>query len=148
MKRLTWIISMGLLLGSLVAAPQKSADDAVTAIKNLEEKWTEAARKNDPTAVAAMLADSFVSTSVESQVRAKTAYLASMKDRKYDSAKSEDMKVSVYGDAAVATGIWRAKGSEKGKPFDEAERWTDTWIKTGGQWKCVASHSSALKTGK
>ena len=59
--------------------------------------------------------------------------------------RSFSLKVSVYGDAAVATGIWRAKGTEQDKPFDEVERFTDTYVKTGGEWKCVASHSSPMK---
>jgi ketosteroid isomerase-like protein len=78
-------------------------------------------------------------------LRNKAEALAAMNDRKYESAVEEDLKVSVYGDAAVATGIWRAKGTEKGKPFEEVERFTDTYVKTGGQWKCVASHSSTMK---
>jgi len=51
----------------------------------------------------------------------------------------------VYGDAAVAIGRWEGKGVEKGKPFNDVERFTDTWVKQGGQWRCVASQGSLVK---
>ena len=50
-----------------------------------------------------------------------------------------------FGFNAVATGVWRAKGTENGKPFSETERFTDTYVKMAGEWKCVATHSSTMK---
>jgi len=38
------------------------------------------------------------------------------------------MKVTVFGDTAIATGGFKGKGTdESGKPFDNSVRWTDTW---------------------
>lgn len=57
----------------------------------------------------------------------------------------ENLKVQVYGDAAVATGITVVKGgSYKGKDSSGKFPWTDTWVKRGGQWQCDASHSSKI----
>ena len=95
--------------------------------------------------MGSILADSVTASGSDGTMRNKAEMLAAMKDRKYESAVEEELKVSVYGDAAVATGIWRAKGTEQDKPFDEVERFTDTYVKTGGEWKCVASHSSPMK---
>jgi ketosteroid isomerase-like protein len=123
----------------------KSEADDAAAVKGLEEKWTVAASKNDAAAVGSILADSVTSSGSDGTMRNKAEMLAAMKDRKYESAVEEELKVSIYGDAAVATGIWRAKGTEQDKPFDEVERFTDTYVKTGGEWKCVASHYSLMK---
>ena len=143
MKRSIWVVAVLLLLaGYALASPM--ADDAA-AVKGLEEKWTVAASKNDAAAVGSILADSVTASGSDGTMRNKAEMLAAMKDRKYESAVEEELKVSVYGDAAVATGIWRAKGTEQDKPFDEVERFTDTYVKTGGEWKCVASHSSPMK---
>jgi hypothetical protein len=46
---------------------------------------------------------------------------------------------------AVVAGVYHAKGSYKGKPFDHYGRFTDTWVYLNGKWLCVASHTSALK---
>jgi len=143
MNRSIWVVAVLVLLaGYALASPM--ADDAA-AVKGLEEKWAVAASKNDSAAVGSILADSVTLIGSDGTLRNKADALAAMNDRKYESAVEEELKVSVYGDAAVATGIWRAKGTEKGKPFEEVERFTDTYVKTGGQWKCVASHSSTMK---
>jgi hypothetical protein len=55
--------------------------------------------------------------------------------------------VQVYGNTAVVVGIFRVKGTEKGKPFVHRERFVDTWIKVSDSWQCVAT-TSALITAK
>jgi len=57
------------------------------------------------------------------------------------------LKVSVFGDTAIATGGEKLKGTDPlGKPLDVNERWTDTWVKMpSGKWQCVASHQSPIK---
>jgi uncharacterized protein (TIGR02246 family) len=147
MKRLAWVFgALVLFAGSAFTNPR--ADSDAQAVKGLEEKWAAAASKNDAAAVASILAENITSIGSDGTLRNRAELLAGMKERNYKSAVEEDVKVSVYGDAAVAIGIWRASGTENGKPFDEAERFTDTYVKTGGQWKCVASHSSAMKAAK
>jgi len=59
-------------------------------------------------------------------------------------AVTEQSSVQVYGDAAVVVGIFRIKGTEKGKPYVHRERFVDTWIKTNGTWQCVASTSTLI----
>ena len=65
----------------------------------------------------------------------------------YKGAAYEDVKVTVFGDSAIATGVFKAKGTDpSGKPLDVNERWTDTWVKMpNGKWQCVASHQWQIK---
>jgi hypothetical protein len=63
---------------------------------------------------------------------------------KIESNVYENLKVQVYDDAAVATAISVVKGSYKGKDNSGKYPWTDTWVKRGGQWQCVASHASKI----
>jgi ketosteroid isomerase-like protein len=55
------------------------------------------------------------------------------------------MKVHVYGGAGVVTGVYRETGITKGKAYARRARFTDTWIKQDGQWKCVASQSTLIQ---
>ena len=73
--------------------------------------------------------------------------LAQMKsgEIKYQKSKVDDMKVAVYGDAAVVTGRWTGRFVEKGKTVDSTERFTDTFVRQNGEWRCVASHGSTIK---
>jgi len=143
MKRSIWVVVVLVLFAGYALTKSNASNDAV-AVKAMEEKWAAAASNNDVAAVAAMLADDATLTSSDGVMRNKTDAMAAMKERKYESAVEEDIKVVVHGDTAVATGTWRAKGTEKGKPFTELERFTDTYARIDGQWKCVAEHSSLI----
>src|SRR5207302_9030874 len=57
----------------------------------------------------------------------------------------EGMKVHVYSNAGVVSGVYRETGMAKGKPYTRRARFTDTWIKQNGQWKCVASQSTLVQ---
>jgi len=93
------------------------------------------------------LADKFVFTGADGKVANKTESLANAKATKYDSVDYSDLKVVAFGNTAIATGNFVAKGSdEAGKPMDLHERFTDTWLKMPNKkWQCVASHSSPVK---
>jgi ketosteroid isomerase-like protein len=56
--------------------------------------------------------------------------------------------VRVSAELIIATGTFIGKGtSGAGKPLDERERFTDTWVKMAdGKWLCVATHTSPLKS--
>lgn len=126
-------------------AQSKAADEA--ALKALEEKWDAANLKGDVAALGAIFADTFVSTSTEGKVKTKAEILAELKsgEVKYLAAKTDDMKVFVYGDTGVVNGRWKGKFVEKGKTAEVVERYTDTFVRQNGQWRCVASHSSIIK---
>jgi len=52
-----------------------------------------------------------------------------------------DMKLRIYGDAAVVTGRDAIKEQYKGEYVSSQNRWTHIWIKLAGRWQCVAAHS-------
>jgi ketosteroid isomerase-like protein len=60
---------------------------------------------------------------------------------------TSNVRVTVFGDTAIATGGFKGKGTDAaGKFFDNKERWTDSWPKMpNGKWQCVASHTSLAK---
>lgn len=148
MKTATGILGILILCSGAALAqskPTAAADEA--AIRAIEEKWDAASVKGDAAALGAILADTFVSTNAEGKIRNKTEFIAPLKsgEIKFQSAKADELKITVYGDAAVVTGRWRGKFVEKGKPVDATERFTDVFIRQNGQWRVVSSHVSNLK---
>jgi ketosteroid isomerase-like protein len=93
-----------------------------------------------------VLANTFVSVDVDGSVASKSEFLASIKAPDYQpsQAVTEQSSVQVYGDAAVVIGVFRIKGTQKGKPFVRRERFVDTWIKMGGTWQCVVTTSTSM----
>jgi uncharacterized protein (TIGR02246 family) len=132
-------------VGNSVWAQNNGATEK--AVAGLEQHWLQSQKTNNPDAVAPLLADKFTGTDSEGKVRSKAESLANAKATKYETVDYEDVKVTVFGDTAIATGGFKAKGTDaSGKPLDVQERWTDTWMKMpDGKWQCVASHSSPVK---
>jgi ketosteroid isomerase-like protein len=117
-----------------------------TMILALENGWNQAQVHHDAKALESLVADGFISTDNDGTVFNKAQFLADTKDMSYkaDLVANENVKVQVFRGAAVVTGKYHAKGTNKGKPFDHWGRFTDTWIYLDGRWQCVASHTSHL----
>ncbi len=146
-KTLMWCLIGLLSLGSAARSQAQQTGATEKAVAALEEQWLQSQKTNNPNLVAPLLADKFVNTSIEGKVSNKAETLANAKATKYVSADYEDVKVTVFGDTAIATGVFKATGTDaSGKPMDTHERWTDTWVKMpSGKWQCVATHGSTIK---
>jgi uncharacterized protein (TIGR02246 family) len=145
----TWILFLVVLLflGIATGSQAQTTGGTEKAVMALEQQWLQSQKTNNPDLVAQLLADKFVNTGSDGKVQSKAESLATAKATKYDSAAYEDVQVTVFGDSAIATGGFKAKGTDpSGKPLDVNERWTDTWVKMpNGKWQCVASHQSPVK---
>src|SRR6202140_5326598 len=148
MKR-TWILWLiGLLsLGSAARSQAQTTGGTEQAVAALEQQWLQSQKTNNPELLTPLLADNFVDTSNDGKVTGKTEALATAKATKWNSAEYNDVKVSVFGNTAIATGGFKGKGTDaSGKPLDVDERWTDTWVKMpNGKWQCVATQATPVK---
>jgi uncharacterized protein (TIGR02246 family) len=148
MKKIMMWCLIGLLsLGSAAWSQAQTTGGTEKAVAALEQQWLQSQKTNNPDLVAPLLADKFINTGSDGKVTGKAETLATAKATKYDSAEYDDVKVTAFGDTAIATGGFIAKGTDAtGKPMDTHERFTDTWVKMpNGKWQCVASHGSPVK---
>jgi ketosteroid isomerase-like protein len=115
-------------------------------VKQLERAWNQAEAQQEVKEVSSLLAETLVYTDYDGLFMNKSEYLkwVAAPEQKADHLYDEGINVQVYGAAAVATGIYRETGKNKGKPYVIRSRFTDTWIKRGGVWLCVASHSTLI----
>jgi ketosteroid isomerase-like protein len=139
-------VSLILLGVGLGAARQSTDSDEGGRILGLEKAWNLALEQKDVKALDMLLANTMVSVDIDGSVSSKTEFLASIKAPEYQPSQAitEQTTVRVYGDSAVVVGIFRVKGTDKGKPFMHRERFVDTWIKTNGAWQCVATTSTLI----
>ena len=136
-----------LLLGAgSTAAQQRSMSDEGGRVMALENAWNHALEVKDTKALDMLLANTFVSVDIDGSISSKSEFLASIKSPDYQpsQAVTEQSNVQVYGDVAVVVGVFRIKGTEKGKPYVRRERFVDTWIKLHGTWQCVATTSTLI----
>lgn len=136
-----------LLVTAVWSQDKNAGGETEKAVAALEQQWLQSEKTNNPDLMAPLLADKFVNTDDEGKVSGKAATLAEAKATKYDSVSYGELKVTAFGNAAIATGDFTAKGTDSsGKPMDVHERFTDTWVKMpNGKWQCVASHQSPIK---
>ena len=148
-SRLRLLGFLGLALWSIPAVAQSHKTDAQIQqekLMNMEEHWMQAVKNNQPSEVAPMLADTFIQTQSNGKLRGKQELLDSLMNSKmkWQRAELSDIKVDIYGTAAIVTGRFRGEAMNGEKPVHVNERWTDTWIRQDGTWKCVASHASEV----
>ena len=142
----TALLACGLALTvpPLTAQTQAQADQSK--ILALENVWNLAIVHKDVRALDQLLAANFVGTDFDSTFMDKAQFIGSIGDKNYHPQQmvNETVAVHLHSNAAVVTGIYREKGTDKGKPYDLRARFTDTWVFEGGEWRCAASHASLL----
>lgn len=146
MRKILVAVALSLLGVALAVPRQKSINDDGGWVLGLEKAWNHALEAKDTKALDMILANSLVSIDIDGSVSSKKEFLASIKAPDYQpsQAVTEESNVQVYGDAAVVVGIFRVKGTEKGKPYVHRERFADTWIKINGTWQCVATTGTLI----
>jgi ketosteroid isomerase-like protein len=142
------VLPVALLLFSSVLAPaqKNNANDEGGHIQALEIAWNHALEAKDTQALSKLLANTLLSVDIDGSIQSKSEFLASIKAPDYQpsQAVTEQSSVQVYGDSAVVVGVFRIKGTEKGKAYQHRERFVDTWIKIDGNWQCVATTSTLI----
>ena len=137
------------LLSSPVWAQSATADSLAqqNRLVVLERLWNDAQVHRDSRALEALVADRFVNTEYDGEVSDRDKFLSDIKDPQFKPSlmNIRDVKVNLYREAAVVTGIYQTKGTYSGKPYEHTGRFTDTWIFENSRWLCVASHTSLLK---
>ena len=144
----------GVLLGCLavsVFAPAQSgpydSHSRENQIVALERLWNEAQVGRDANALSGMIGDKFVNTEYDGEVSDRGKFLADIADPLFrpTTLTIQDVKVILYEDTAVATGVYHTKGTYRAKPYEHTGRFTDTWVLNNARWQCVASHTSLLQ---
>jgi len=83
----------------------------------------------------------------DGSLQSKAVFLAGVRASKpsdEEQVTPESIAVHVFGNVAVATGVFRAKGVEGGKPFVRRERFADTWVNKNGAWVCVSASATPV----
>lgn len=144
----TLAVVLVFLASTLVAVGQNAPDGAAdkSMILALESAWNQAEIHHDATAAAAIMTDTFISVDHHGTLETKAQYLAGVKDRSYqpEEIANSETTVYLYGDVAIVTSAYRTKGTDGGKPFVHHGRFTDTWVKIKGEWKCVADQETLI----
>jgi ketosteroid isomerase-like protein len=139
----------GVILLSLgtIARAQSADATAEKAVTAAEEQWAQSERTNNVDLLAPLLADKFIDIDTDGSISSRAKFLADSKASKFTSVDIQDLHITVVGQTAIATMVFKTKGTDaKGKPMEYNARWADTYVKMpDGKWQCVLSQGSDLK---
>jgi uncharacterized protein (TIGR02246 family) len=123
-------------------------------IMALNSAWAEAITKGDAAALDRLFADDMVVTSGSGEIRNKASEIkdaASAPDPDFiwiHPFTTEDVRIKIYGDAAVVTGLAKWTFRYKGPDVNQERRYTHLYVKRHGQWRIVAQQISSNLYGK
>jgi ketosteroid isomerase-like protein len=146
MKRVPLAVGLVSLVFTIAILAQQKSESVEQQLIRLEQQWGDALVKPDLAFLDRILAEDYLFTSPLGEVLTKAQMLAGLKTGEdiVSSVMNHEMKVRIYGDAAVVNGHSTYIESVQGKDISGEYRWTDTWIRKGGRWQCVADHASRV----
>src|ERR1700745_617577 len=147
------IFAIAVMAFSLVAIASGQKQEATRdskgmveqAIRKLDDERIQAQIHADAAALERIYADDFIGVGPSGTVRTKPQVILDFTsgDLKFRSITTDDVRVRVYGDAAVETGLSTMEGKDKGKAVPHNTRFTRVWVKQQGRWRLVANHYSS-----
>ena len=141
------IFVAGFLLAMAPVAFTQTPDKTIQELLKVNREYDEALVRGDISALERVYADEFIYTTPDGDVRDKAQQLAFTRttDLKFESGQSDEVRIRIYGNTAVMTGRFTAKGKLKDKNIDIRERYTAVWVKTDGRWRLVAEQGNLIK---
>ena len=124
------------------------AGPAERALFRLEGEWSRAVIARDAAAIRRLVAPQWVysdesgTLSREEGIRAFTAGADTVQE-----SGNESMRAIVYGNTAVVTGVLWMRGRGPQGPFLNRYRYTDTWLRMAGRWRCIAAQDYLIPKG-
>ena len=134
-----------LLSGALQQPPGRASDAPdVATITALETVWNESHLRGDAEALDRLWADDLVVTvpGMAMMMKPDTIGIWRTGRMKFDRYDTSDVRVRVYGDAAVVTGRVQRTRNANGRVMDDDWRFTKTYVRRAGRWQVVAFHAS------
>ncbi len=108
--------------------------------------WSDAERDGDAAATDHLLTDDFIGIGPVGFQLPKAAWLQRQTggDLHYDSLGLDEVTTREYGDCAITTARWNARGTARGNPLPEATRATLVTVKVDGEWRLAQIHFSLI----
>jgi ketosteroid isomerase-like protein len=150
LMKLSCLIVLALTVIGALTSPTAAQDQTETVkskIIALEKAWNQAYRYRDKSALADILDDSIILVEEDGSIQSRSVFLASI-----DAARSTDEQISepesisvrIFGETAIATGVFLRRGFANGKPHLKRNRFVDTWLKRGASWVCIAASATPV----
>ncbi len=119
---------------------KSASGDPAEEIRALGNAFDEAIVRRDVSALDKLTSDDFTLISLNGELHAKTEVLKYFATHasEYEYRKTDDVRIRMYGDAAVVTGRTTQTVQENAKDHSDVYRFTRVYIWQKGHWLLVA----------
>jgi ketosteroid isomerase-like protein len=156
MKQIFSIFFLALAFATFVSAqPENKVTSYSTTIERklieMERQLSDALIRQDAVMLDSLWSDDLVFTFPDGKVSNKVQRLSGLKPPAQptqatpESNVSDEVKVNVYKDTAVATVLSTWKSRINDQEFSQQYQATHVWVKQKGRWRLVAAHVSQVK---
>lgn len=120
--------------------------ETATELTKIEERLASAWIERDQAFIERVLADDWSVIDPTGRILTKAEVLreAFTGERTITEGKIDEVRVRDFGDWAVVTGRTRMSGSYKGETMTVALRFTDVFVRSSGEWRCVSSQGTFI----
>lgn len=115
-------------------------------IRQLENGRVQALLRGDTTFIERQYADDYMTTAVSGLVRNRAEVIADIKSGaiKWESMTLDDVRLRVYGDTVIVTGVDTMKGVDRDQDTTGRRRFTRVWVRQDGRWLLVSNHATRI----
>lgn len=133
-----------ILVQTALAPPQESTD--MQELTRLERVWNDAYVRGDADALDNLCSDDLIVTMTDMQVLNKAVSIRIVRSGKvkFQRYQTSDIRIRVYGDAAVVTGRLERTRNAQGHQANDNWRFTKFYVRRDGKWQVVAWHASTI----
>ena len=120
--------------------------DAIKELTAIEEQLAAAWVNGDHVFIERVLSDDWSVIDPTGRILTKSEVLkeAFTGEREITEGQVDQINVRDLGDAAVVTGRTRMSGRYQGAEMTVALRFTDVFVRTSREWKCIASQGTFI----
>jgi ketosteroid isomerase-like protein len=143
MKKLLFVA----ILAVVCLLPVWAQTAAEKALIKVENDWNTAFMKHDAKVFESLYATEYISTDPTGKTYNKAEGIKgdTSPNTVVTSAVLSDVKVHIYGQTGVVTGVNTIKATSDGKDISGEYRFTDVFVKRDGRWQCVATQGTRIE---
>jgi ketosteroid isomerase-like protein len=145
------VVAVG-LLGFMISTASwaQSSSETEKELLRIQNEWATARVKRDVPYLEHLYAKELRIQAMNGAVIERDADIANFATGalKPDYVKDKDMKVSVYGETAIVTGIENVGGTYKGNYGEFSSRFTNVFVRRDGRWQLVAGQATEIRKSK
>ncbi len=143
---LKYCVAVWIVATSLIQEPANKSRESsdTTELSRLETVWNDSYIRGDAEALDHLWSDDLIVTMTDMSVMTKPKAIGFLRSgrMKFPRYETSDIRIRVYGDAAVVTGRLQRTRNINGRDVDDDWRFTKMYVRQAGRWQVVAWHAS------